>query len=107
LVNEHADDHVYAIGLARSANVLETRAVGAVDADGGEALLGDGLDVRHDFASGLAAAGAGVGSVGHGPLVTLGNDLAGSTIGRSRRSSYNGGVDWGSGVRWGRVDWLG
>lgn len=44
-LNENTDDHLEAESLASGADVLETGAVGSVDADGLEALGGDGGDV--------------------------------------------------------------
>ena len=68
-VEEDADDHADGVFLAGVADVLQAVAVGAVHADGGEAELGDGFDVRVDFGRLLALAGFGVGGVDHRPLV--------------------------------------
>jgi hypothetical protein len=74
-LEEDAVDDLEAVLLALGNDVLEDTAVGAVGADSGEAHLGDVLDVALDLILALALAVRGVGSVGHGPLVAVGDDV--------------------------------
>ena len=48
LVDEDTDDHLQAVGLAGSANVLESRAGRTVETDGGVSGVGNLLDIAHD-----------------------------------------------------------
>ncbi len=75
LGDKDADDHLEAIGFACGTNVLETRAVGGIDADRGEAFAGDDLDVGHHFAGSLARAAVFIWGVGDGPLVARATEL--------------------------------
>jgi hypothetical protein len=75
-LEEDAVDDLEAVLLALGNNGLEDTAVGAVGADRGEAHLGDVLDVGLDLVGSLAVAVLSIGSVGHGPLVAVGDDVA-------------------------------
>jgi hypothetical protein len=75
-LEEDAVDDLEAVLLALGNNGLENTAVGAVGADGGEAHVGDVLDILLDIVGSLALAVIGVGSVGHGPLVAVGDNAA-------------------------------
>lgn len=66
-VNEDTEDHLAAVGLTGGTDVGEGVAVGGVGAESGDTGLGEGLDVLHDIALGLAVAVLSVGSVSHGP----------------------------------------
>ena len=61
-------DEFEVVGLGGGAGVLEAAAVGAVEADGGEAFRGDEGDVDLDGLLVFASAAVGVGRVGHAPL---------------------------------------
>jgi hypothetical protein len=69
LVNEDAEDELHAVVSCGLAGVLESVAVSAVDADGGEALAGHDGEVLGDSGGILAVSGGGVGRVGHTPGV--------------------------------------
>lgn len=75
--DEDAENETETGGLSSGTDAGESVAVSRVDTEGGEASLGNGLDVGHDVGSGLALAVLGKGSVGHGPLVTLAAEVAG------------------------------
>ena len=70
--NENADDHLDIVRLAGCANVLETRAVGSVEADGEETFASDYGNVCHDFVCGLALARRSVWCVAVCPFVAVG-----------------------------------
>jgi hypothetical protein len=82
-LKEDTVDDLQAILLALGNDVLEDTAVGAVGADGGEAHLGNLLDVSSDVHGGLALAIRSVWGVGDGPLVTVGGDVAARAVGAS------------------------
>lgn len=65
------------MGLTGVSNVLETRAVAAVDADGGETGGGNLLDILRNIVGGLAVTSLSVWGVGDGPLVTSVSESAG------------------------------
>jgi hypothetical protein len=83
-LEEDAVDDLEAVFLALGNNRLENTAVGAVGADGGEAHLGDVLDILLDLVGSLALAVGGIGSVGHGPLVAVGDDAATGAVATGR-----------------------
>ena len=76
LADEDTENEAETGGLSSGTDGGESVAVSGVDTKGGEAGLGNGLDVVHDVGSGLALAALGEGSVGHGPLVTLAAEVA-------------------------------
>lgn len=80
-LKEDAIDDLQAVLLALWNDVLEDTAISAVAADGGEAEIGDLLDVALNFRGGLALALSGVGRVGDGPLVAIGYDVASGGVG--------------------------
>ncbi|KFY34709.1 hypothetical protein V495_08121, partial [Pseudogymnoascus sp. VKM F-4514 (FW-929)] len=102
LLDVDTDDEREAVGLASSGHVLEAVAVGlvsGVEADGGEALGGDVLQVIENGVGVLALSGLVVRSVGDGPLVTGGAETAsvGGRLGWLRgldRGGGGGGWDW-------------
>lgn len=63
------------------ADVREAVAVGAVEADGGEACLSDESHVGGDVGGGFAVALLGVGGVGYGPLGWSGGGFGGLSRG--------------------------
>ena len=83
-LKENAVDDLQVVLLAGRNDVLEDTAVGAVGTDGGEAKVRDLLDVRFDIGFSLAVAVRGVGSVGHGPLIAIGDDTATIAVAASR-----------------------
>lgn len=104
-LKEDTVDDLEAVLLALRNDILEDTAVGAVRTDGGEAHLGDLLDVILDITSGLALAVLGIGSVGHGPLVAVGDNVAGAAVATGRLglvSSLGAGGDRLGRVRRGR-----
>lgn len=118
-LEEDAVDDLQAILLALGNDVLEDAAVGAVRTDGGEAHLGDLLDVALDLITALALAVLSIGSVGNGPLVSVGHDATTGAVAAGRlglvsslgaAGSGLGSVGWGrswlGSVNWGR-SWLG
>lgn len=91
--NEDTNDHMQAGGLASIANVLETIAVGGVDANNLEALASNDFNIGHHLTSALALTAIGVWRVGHTPgratteLGGLGRSLGGLSnwlLGRCR-----------------------
>lgn len=95
LLDVDTDDQLEAVGLAASRHVLEAVAVGlvgGVQADGGEALGCNVLEVLEDGGGVLASTGLVVRGVGDGPLVAGRAETAGAgRLGRRLR----GGGDWG------------
>ncbi len=102
--------------LGGAADVLEPAAVGAVQADRGEALGGDDGDVRvHGFGA-FAGAFGGVGRVGHAPLLAAADVVGagGLSLGRGGGGrcgwgvfgsgrcggSGFGGLSWGADMFW-------
>jgi hypothetical protein len=83
-LKEDTVDDLQAVLLAFGNNVLEDTAVGAVGADGGETHLGDLLDIGSDLSAGPALSVLGIRSVGHGPLVTVGDDVASGAVASGR-----------------------
>ncbi|KFY86537.1 hypothetical protein V498_07466 [Pseudogymnoascus sp. VKM F-4517 (FW-2822)] len=100
LLDVDANDELEAVGLAASGHVLEAVAVslvGRVEADGGEALGGDVLQVLEDGRGILALTGLVVRGVGDGPLVAVSAEAA----------CVRGWLGWRGGLGWlGSLGWL-
>ena len=82
-LEEDTVDDLQTVLLAGGNDVLEDTAVGAVGADGGETKIGNHLDIRLDVGRSLAVAIGGIGSVGHSPLVAVGDDTAAGAVASS------------------------
>ena len=97
-VDEHTNDQLNADGLSGSTDVLETRAVSGVQADGGEALGLDHRDISEDLTGTLAVACLSVRGIGHSPLLAIGDNATATRRGRRlvRRRSGLGLGWWGS-----------
>lgn len=101
-LKEDAVDDLETILLAGGYNELEDAAVGAVGTDGGEAHIGNLLDITLDLITALALAVLGIGGVGHGPLVTLGDDAATRAVATGwlgLLDSLGAGLSWWSWLR--------
>lgn len=97
-----SQNHLHAVLLAGVANVLKTAAVGGVDADQVEALVGDDLDVLGDLVLGHAVSAVGVRGESHTVLAgasQTGARGAGGLRGGAGAAGGNnsGGGDGGSG----------
>jgi hypothetical protein len=83
-LEEDTVDDLQTVFLAGGNDVLEDTAVSAVRADGGETKIGNLLDIRLDVGLGLAVATGGIGSVGHSPLVAVGDNATAGAVASSR-----------------------
>ena len=96
-----SQDHLHAVLLAGVADVLKTAAVGGVDADQVEALVGDDLDVLGDLVLGHAVTAVGVGGESHTVLAGAGQTGArgagGLRGGAGAAGNNSGGRDGSSG----------
>ena len=96
-VRENTEDHLHTIGLASLTDLLESVALGVVDANVGESLLLEGTDLVHNLRLRHAVILALEESEGHAHVVTTGTggDTGGSRRGGAGGSS--GGLSRGSG----------
>ncbi|KFY74415.1 hypothetical protein V499_05557 [Pseudogymnoascus sp. VKM F-103] len=97
LLDVDTDDQLEAVGLASGRDVLEAVAVsliGGVEADSGETLGCDILEIGEDSGGVLASTGLVVRSVGDGPLVTVGSETA-LVNDRLDWLGGRGGLNWG------------